>query len=48
MLLLFSGIEIALKFSVDHNESQEVYLEPQLFKEQKNICLKKTFDSLSF
>ena len=45
---MFSNIEITLKFSVNHNKSQNLYFEPQLFIQQKNISYKETFDKISF
>ena len=48
MLLMFSNIEITPKFSVNHNKSQKLYFEPQLFTLQKNIFYKEIFDKISF
>ena len=45
---MFSNVEIARNFSVNHNKSQKLYLEPQLFTQQKNISYKETFDKSSF
>ena len=45
---MFSNIEITLKFSVNHNKSQKLYFEPQLFTLQKNIFYKEIFDKISF
>ena len=45
---MFSNIEITLKFSVNHSKSQNLYFEPQLFTQQKNISYKETFDKISF
>ena len=45
---MFSNVEIAPKFSVNHNKSQKLYFEPQLFTQQKNISYKETFDKISF
>ena len=45
---MFSNVEITLKFSVNHNKSQKLYFEPQLFTQQKNISYKETFDKISF
>ena len=45
---MFSKIEITPKFSVNHNKSQKLYFEPQLFTQQKNISYKETFDTISF
>ena len=45
---MFSKIEITLKFSVNHNKSQNLYFEPQLFTQQKNVSYKETFDKISF
>ena len=39
---MFSNVEITLKFSVNHNKSQKLYFEPQLFTQQKNISYKET------
>ena len=43
MLLMFSKVENTLEFSVNHNKSQKLYFEPQLFTQQKNISYKETF-----
>ena len=48
VLLMFSNVEIAPKFSVNHNKSQKLYFEPQHFTQQKNISYKETFDKISF
>ena len=40
---MFSNVEITPKFSVNHNKSQKLYFEPQLFTQQKNISYKETF-----
>ena len=45
---MFSNFEITPKFSVNHNKSQKLYFEPQLFTQQKNISYKETFDKISF
>ena len=45
---MFSNVEIAPKFSVNHNKSQKLYFEPQLFTQQKNISYKETFDKILF
>ena len=45
---MFYNVEITSKFSVDHNKSQKLYFEPQLFTQQKNISYKETFDTISF
>ena len=45
---MFSNIEITLKISVNHNKSQKLYFEPQLFTLQKNIFYKEIFDKISF
>ena len=45
---MFSNVEITPKFSVNHNKSQKLYFEPQLFTQQKNISYKETFDEISF
>ena len=45
---MFSNVEITLKFSVNHNKSQKLYFEPQLFTQQKNISYKETFEKMSF
>ena len=45
---MFSNIEITPKFSVNHNKSQKLYFEPQLFTQQKNISYKENFDKISF
>ena len=39
---MFYKIEITAKFSVNHNKSQKLYFEPQLFTQQKNISYKET------
>ena len=44
---MFSNVEITPKFSVNHNKSQKLYFEPQLFTQQKNISYKETFDKIS-
>ena len=44
---MFSNIEITPKFSVNHNKSQKLYFEPQLFTHQKNMSYKETFDKIS-
>ena len=44
---MFSKAEITPKFSVNYNKSQTLYLEPQLFTQQKNISYKETFDKIS-
>ena len=45
---MFSNVEIRSKFSVNHNKSQKLYFEPQIFTQQKNISHKETFDKISF
>ena len=45
---MFSNVEITPKFSVNHNKSQKLYFEPQLFTQQKNISYKETFDKILF
>ena len=45
---MFSIVEITRKFSIDHNKSQKLYFEPQLFTQQKSISYKETFDKMSF
>ena len=45
---MFSNVEITPKFSVNHNKSQKLYFEPQLFTQQKNISYKESFDKISF
>ena len=45
---MFSNVEITPKFSVNHNKSQKLYFEPQLFAQQKNVSYKETFDKISF
>ena len=45
---MFSNFEITPKFSVNHNKSQKLYFEPQLFTQQKNISYKETFEKMSF
>ena len=47
-MLLFSNVEITDKISVNHIKPQKLYLEPQLFTQQKNISYKETFDKISF
>ena len=42
---MFSKIEITPKFSVNHNKSQKLYFEPQLFTQHKNISYKETSDN---
>ena len=44
---MFSNVEITPNFSVNHNKSQKLYFEPQLFTQQKNISYKETFDKIS-
>ena len=48
MLFIFSNVEITPKLSVNHDKSQKIYFEPQLFTQQKNISYKETFDKISF
>ena len=45
---MLSNVEVTPKFSVNHNKSQKLYFEPQLFTQQKNISYKETFDKSSF
>ena len=45
---MFSNVEITPKFSVNHNKSQKLYSEPQLFTQQKNISYEETFDNILF
>ena len=45
---MFSIVAITRKFSINHNKSQKLYFEPQLFTQQKNISYKDTFDKISF
>ena len=45
---MFPNVEITTKFSANHNKSQRLYLEPQLFTQQKNISYKETFEQSSF
>ena len=45
---MFSNVKITPKVSVNHNKSQMLYFEPQLFTQQKNISYKETFDKISF
>ena len=45
---MFSNVEITPTFSVNHNKSQKLYFEPQLFAQQKNVSYKETFDKISF
>ena len=45
---MFSKVEIAPKFFVNHNKSQKLYFEPQLFTQEKNISHKETLDKISF
>ena len=45
---MFSNVEITPKFSVNHNKSQKLYFEPQLFTQQKNLSYKETFDKIFF
>ena len=45
---MFSIVAITRKFSINHNKSQKLYFEPQLFTQQKNISYKETFDKISF
>ena len=45
---MFSNVEITPEFSVNHNKSQKLYFEPQIFTQQKNISHKETFDKISF
>ena len=45
---MFSNIEVTPRFSVNHNKSQKLYFEPQLFTQQKNISYKETFGKSSF
>ena len=45
---LFSDVDINPTFSVNHNKSQKLYFEPQLFTQQKNVSCKETSDKISF
>ena len=45
---MFYNVEITPKFSVNHNKSQKLYFEPQLFTQQKNISYKDTFEKILF
>ena len=45
---MLSNVEITPKFSVNHNKSQKLCFEPQLFEQQKNISYKETFDKILF
>ena len=45
---MFTNIQITPKFSVNHNKSQKLYFELQLFTKQKHISYKKTFDKILF
>ena len=45
---MFSNVEITVKFSVNHNKSQKLYFELQLFTQQKNISYKETLDKILF
>ena len=45
---MFFNVEIKPKFSVNHNKSQKLYFEPQLFTQQKNISYKDTFEKFLF
>ena len=45
---MFSNVEITPKFSVNHNKSQKLYFEPQLFTQLKNISYKETSDTILF
>ena len=47
-IFMFSNVEITPKFFVNHNKSQKLYFEPQLFTQQKNISCKETSDKISF
>ena len=45
---MFFNVEITPKFSVNHNKSQILYFELQLFTQQKNISYKETLDKIFF
>ena len=45
---MFSKVEITPNFSVNHNKSQKLYFEPQIFLQQKNIYFKETYDEIYF
>ena len=47
-IFMFSNVEITPKFFVNHNKSQKLYFEPQLFTQQKNMSYKETFDKILF
>ena len=48
LFLMFPKVEITPKVFVNHDKSQKLYFEPQLFTQQKNISYKETFDKISF
>ena len=48
MLPMFSNTKITSKFSVNHNKSQKLYFEPQIFKQLKNVSHKEAFDKILF
>ena len=48
VLLMFSNVEIAPKFSVNHNKSQKLYFQPQLFKQQKIYLIRKLLTKFHF
>ena len=45
---MFSNIAITPKFPVNHNKSQKLYFEPQLFTQRQNTSYNKTLDKISF
>ena len=45
---MFSNVEITLKLPVNHNKSQKLYFELQLFTQQKIISYKETFEKFLF
>ena len=45
---MFSNVAITPKFLVNHNKSQKLYFEPQLFTQRQNISYNETLDKISF
>ena len=45
---MFFNVEITPKLPVNHNKSQKLYFELQLFTQQKIISYKETFEKILF
>ena len=48
VFLIFSNVEIAPKFPLNHNKSLKLYFEPQLLTQQQNSPHKEIFGKLMF